>query len=282
VKDFYKILGVAETATPAEIKIAYRKLAMKFHPDRKTGDETKFKEINEANDTLGDPRKRIDYDNQRRNPMHNAGFTFRQSTMDGIDQDSLSELFRQFSEMSRQQKRKPKNKDILLRVSIQLKEMLTSITKTLTYKTAKGEKTIDVDIPTSLNTANRVIFGGKGDDTINNIPAGDLIVEFNVVIPQGFSIEIANVLCCPIKISVWDALIGKTLTFTNFDDVTYEVKIPPGTQPGARFLLKGKGIPLRGNHRGDLLLDAIIRIPPIKEPEKIEIINKLMQEKQEK
>jgi len=261
MKDYYQILGLSDTATAEDIKKAYRKLAMTHHPDRETGNETKFKEINEAHDTLSDISKKSKYDMQRKHGTSSGSYQIHGANFGDLRDEMMDALFRRFTE-EKVSRHKPKNKDILLTIQIELKELLEPKTKVLSYKTSKHtEKQIEVHYPKSLSNPPRTKYPGLGDDAINNIPTGDLLVEFRISMPNGFWLEQSNVLCSKIDISVWDALTGSIVQFKNYDDSTYDVMIPVGTQFGTGLSLKGKGVKVSDKHRGDLKLLVQITIP---------------------
>lgn len=273
MKDYYQILGLTESATADEIKKAYRKLAMQHHPDRDTGNEAKFKEINEANDTLSDPAKKAKYDQQRKFGQGSAfnfgrgGFNERDQFEDVLRQhfgsgaeDIMDSMFG-FRRRTRA-RQQVKNRDILLRVEVQLKDLLNPITKTLNYKTTKGtERTVDVHTPNSLNDRQRVVIHEMGDDAIKDKPAGNLIVEFNVVMPKEFQFGANGILHSKIIVPVWTALLGGTTRFKNYDDTELDVKIHAGTPNGRLFVLKGKGAKISEQFIGDLIVEAYIDIP---------------------
>lgn len=287
MKDCYQTLGLTESASAEDIKKAYRKLAMQYHPDRGTGDEAKFKEINEANEILSDPAKKAKYDQQRKFGQTD-GFNFGKGGFN--ERNQFEEILRQHfgreaqdvvDEMfgfRRSHKRpKPlKNRDIMLKVQVQLKDLLSKVTKTVTYKTTKGdERTVDIHLPHSLSDQQHVRILGMGDNAQKDYPDGDLIIDFHVVIPDGFWMEQGNILCSTLKIPVWTALLGGTARFENYDDTELEVKIPAGTQFGQRFVLKGKGVKISEQFITDLLLLIHIDIPKELDEKEKELIRQI-------
>lgn len=290
MKDYYQILGLTESATAEEIKKAYRKLAMQHHPDRDTGNESKFKEINEANDTLSDPAKKAKYDQQRKFGQGSTfnfgrgsgGYTDQQAFEDilrhhfgsGVD-DVMDNMFG-FRRRGTRARQPVANRNIMLRVDVSLKELTENITRTLTYKTTKGtERTVQVHLPRSLHDQNRVTLHEMGDDAQKDLKPGDLIIEFRIVIPEGFQFGVNNILASTLKIPVWTAILGGTARFTNYDGAELEIKIPEGTQFGQRFVLKGKGVKLSEQHMGDLVLETYIDIPKNLDEEKKEALRQI-------
>jgi len=273
MKDYYQILGLTESATADEIKKAYRKLAMQHHPDRDTGNEAKFKEINEANDTLSDPAKKAKYDQQRKFGQGSAfnfgrgGFNERDQFEDVLRQhfgsgaeDIMDSMFG-FRRRTRT-RQQVKNRDILLRVELEAKDLLNPVIKTLNYKTTKGtERTVEVHTPNSLKDQQRVVMHEMGDDAIKDKPPGNLIVEFSVTMPKGFELGMNGILHSKLNIPLWTALLGGSARFKNYDDTELDVKIYAGVPNGRLFVLKEKGVKISDQFRGDLILEACIDIP---------------------
>lgn len=268
----YETLGVSKGASAEEIKSAYRKLAMKFHPDRDGGDEAKFKEIQIAYDVLSNPEKRQQYDNPQ------PQFQFRTNTnmgaedlekilrqMNGYDDDLFSSLFG---------RRRRRNEDLLLSVPVYLKDSFESRKVTLMYRTAKGEKNIEVSTPTGFPRSVRHRYREMGDDLHDGIPRGDLLVDFNLVLPQGYWVAPNFQLATTVQVPVWDAIIGGSVDFQSFDGKTYKVKIPAGTKAGTKLLMKERGIKIK-DKIGSLILHVDLMIPKIKDKEIVQIINDL-------
>lgn len=274
--DFYETLGVSKTATADEIKSAYRKLAMKYHPDRDGGDAEKFKNINVAYETLSDPQKRNIYDRGGQNQHFDFsnfgahGFHFN------FDGEDLEEILGNHFNFGRRQRRS-KNKDLLITVPISLKDSLQSKKMVLQYKTTRNpNNTIEIDTPDSILYSSRIRYAGLGDDSLTGVPRGDLLIDFNLVLPPNYWMEPNYTICTFIKIPVWDALIGTTYKFKSFDDKEYDVKIPPGTQPNTRLILKKIGLNLHKN-RGNLALRIEIDMPAITKDEQIKLMNAIVE-----
>ena len=258
----YETLGVAETSTEDEIKKAYRKLASQHHPD-KGGDTEKFKAIQTAYDIIGNKEKRERYDHERRNP--GAGhFRFSTSDMDmGGMPPGMEEILRGFGfggfGRAQQQRR---NKDIQIRVTLDLVDTLSKQTRIVTLKTTNGEtQTVNVDIPRGVRSGSTVKYANLGDNFFATLPRGDLYVQIVVNAHELFQVHGSD-LIAPIDINCLHAIIGTKQVFKSLDGTEYELTIPPGIQGGTKFKIANQGLYYnQQDHRGNLYLIAQIKVP---------------------
>lgn len=240
--DYYNTLGVPRTATPEEIKKAYRKLAMEHHPD-KGGDVSKFQEITNAYETLSDPDKRFQYDNPHARPNfgnHPGGFGFN---VNRFDLDSLfGQIFgQQFNQ--RQQNVKPTYRT---RVSVTLVDAYNGTEQVLQLGTPSGMKVINVKVPPGARTGSSYRYD-------NLIDEGTLIIEFVVLPDLRFDRE-GDDLYSNFPISVLDLIVGTKEKFITIGGKELEVVIKPGTQPNQQIRISGYGMPRQDGSRGDQIL----------------------------
>lgn len=261
--DYYATLGLKRGASDAEIKKAYRSMAMKHHPDR-GGDQAKFKEISAAYDCLCDPDKRrmidagIDPNQQgfRHQGQHNP-FEFHFNT------SNLNDLFGNFGfggGFGREPLRK--NKTLNITIEITLEDVLQGkeLNADITIPNGKN-KMINIVIPAGIEHGQQIRYEGMGDDSIQGIRAGDLIV--NVLIKQHARFQREHTsLIIEQQISVWDAVLGTTLTILTLDNKTLNITLPAGTQPDTVLSCRGEGLPnMRNRQRGNLLLKIKVHVP---------------------
>ena len=268
-KDFYQLLGVSKTSTPEEIKQAYRKLALKYHPDRnKTKEaEAKFKEVTKAYEVLGDPAKKQSYDQFGHaafeqgagqgpfgggNPFGGAQggpFSYTYSTGGdggaGFDFGGFSDPFEIFEQFfgggspfgARSQRRQSYS------LTIDFLEAVHGATKRVTI----DGKAQTIKIPSGVNEGNRIRFG-------------DYDVVLNVKSDPKFQREGADIISEK-EISFSQAALGDEVVVETVDG-SVKIRIPSGTQPGAVIRLRGKGVPhLNSSARGDHYVKIKIRIP---------------------
>jgi curved DNA-binding protein len=279
MKNYYDILGVDEKATSADITKAFKDLAKKHHPDR-GGDKDKFQEINEAHDTLKNSQKRHDYDTMRKfgsrstggggeHPFFNedifgdffsgfggdtSGFRFNFTGRDGDER-----IFRNV----RQQPRG--NRNVQVRMAISIKEAMMNNEKTISYKLPSGrEEFATVKIPAGVQHGVTFKFSGMGDDSIRNMPRGDLMVVMSVLDSDGFTRK-GNDLYTDKTIDCFQAVRGHEFNLKTLEDKIIKVKVPAGTQPGTMLTLKGLGMPVHKtlNIRGNLYVKIHILIPQL-------------------
>lgn len=241
--DYYAILGVAKTATPEEIKKAYRKLASQHHPD-KGGDKTMFQQVQEAYSVLSDSEKRRQYDN----PMPNGfpgNFTVNAA---GFDiNDIFSQIFNQ------QGIHRPSRQVFRTSINVSLKESYYGGNKVLELNTQTGKKVIDVKIPPGVSTGDQLRY-----DKI--IDQATLLIEFSVMPDLRFERR-GHDLYCNVSISVLDLIAGTDIEFNTINDKTLKVHIKPKTQPYMHVKLPNYGMPiLNSSNYGDqyLLLKPFI------------------------
>jgi len=299
MKDYYQILGVNRDATLDEIKKAYRRLALKYHPDRNPGDkeaEEKFKEINEAYAVLSDPEKRRQYD------MLGAQAFSQQYTQEDIFRgfdigDLLKDLgfgtsdifsfifgtpsvrrvrFRRigegfgdvdfFTEASR------KGQDIETEVYVTLEEVLNGTERTLQLRMPDGtQKEILVKIPPGIKDGQKLRLAGKGGP---GIPPGDLYVKVKIL-PHPLFRQEGDDLYLEKEINFSEACLGTTIEVQTLDGPK-RVKVPPGTSSGTKLRLKGLGLPkLKESGRGDLYVVIKIRVPKTLSPEQRQLVEAL-------
>ena len=233
--DHYSVLGVTKTATPDEIKKAYRKLASQHHPD-KGGDTAKFQQIQEAYAVLSDPEKKAQYDNPQPQGfnMGPGGFQFNMGP--GMDiNDIFGQIFNQPG------MRRPGKQMLRTTLHITLLESYNGTTKIIELTTPVGKKMLEVRVPKGIKSHDQLRYD-------NVIDHATLLVEFMVLPDLKFTRQ-DNDLVCNQSISVLDLIVGTTIPFTSIDGKELEVTIKPRTQPYMQIKLAGKGMPIPNTER---------------------------------
>ena len=277
MKNYYDVLGVNEQSTSAEITKAFKELAKKHHPDR-GGNEAKFKEINEAHDTLKSSQKRHDYDTMRKfgsatgeqHPFFNEeifGDFF--SGFGGGDMDFGGRF--NFTrgpggERIFRQNRQPRgNRNVQVRMAVSIKEAMMHNEKTINYKLPSGrDEFATVKIPAGVQHGVTFKFQGMGDDSIKNMPRGDLMVVMSVLDSDGYTRK-GNDLYIDKTIDCFQAVRGHEFNLNTLEDKIIKVKAPAGTQPGTMLTLKGQGMPIHKTIgiRGNLYVKIHVLIPQL-------------------
>lgn len=254
--DYYSILGVERSASADDIKRAYRKLAMKHHPDR-GGDAEQFKKISEAYETLNDPQKKSQYDNQNNNPFSRQANSFEFN----FNSDNIDDVFSQFFGTRSRYNTPQKNRDIKVAVSITLEDVLTGREIDASVSSASGEKVVTIKIPKGVRHRQQIRFAGLGEDHILSAPPGNLIVEVHIQPHPRFHYE-GDTLLLIETLPVWDLILGTKLRIKTLANKTIEIVIPAGTQVGTTFACAGEGLPnLNTENKGRLLVRVDTKIP---------------------
>ena len=265
--DYYEILGLSKGASDDEIKKAFKKKAMKFHPDRTGNDktaETKFKEAKEAYDVLSDPQKKSMYD-QYGTTDFGGGFGgrsqggFNASGFEDVFEDLFGDIFG--GGRARNPNRAYKGADLEYHLQLSLEEAAFGIEKVVQFRTKNENKEMSVSIPAGVDNGDRVRLSGKGEPGINQGPPGDLFIR--VVLEKHSIFERdGNNLYCNVPISFAEATLGAEIEIPTLSNNKVSIDIPPGTQTGKYFRLRGKGIKsVRGGNIGDLMCSVQIETP---------------------
>lgn len=292
--DYYKVLGIAKTATEAEVKKAFRKLARKYHPDLNPDDKTaeqKFKEINEANEVLSHPENRKKYDQYGENWKHSEEFekSRQQQSRGGGPQGGFggfsgggdySDFFESMfggGARGRGRSAQSRGEDYNAQLQLDLKDVYETHKRTLTI----NGKNIRLTIPAGVENGQQIKISGLGGEGRNGGPKGDLYITFTIENNTNFKLEKHN-LHSTVDIDLYTAILGGEITVDTFDGKV-KLKVVPGTQNGTKVKLKGKGFPVykKEGSFGDLYIEYQIKIPTKisdKEKELFEELAKLRKE----
>lgn len=268
--DYYTVLGLDKTATEAEVKKAYRKLARKLHPDLNPTDknaQAKFQSINEANEVLSDPVKRKKYDRFGKDWEHGEAFEQQRkeqasrSNSHEFSNDGSSDFSSFFESMFGSNERRgnmPRGgQDLHATMQLNLKDIMESRKETITI----NDKKIRVTIPVGIANDQVLKLKGHGVKGMNGGPDGDLIISFEVKAEPGF-VRKGNDVYCEQTIGLYKAVLGGEVTIDTLSGKV-KMKVRAGTQNGERIRLKGKGIPVYKKEKelGDLYVTFQVTIP---------------------
>ena len=277
MKNYYDVLGVSEDASNDQIKKAFKDIAKKEHPDR-GGDEARFKEANEAYDTLKSSQKRHDYDTMRKfggtrqgggqHPFFNEDIFgdffsgFQNGDMDFGGKFNFTQGpggARTFRSSNRG------NRNVQVRMALSIKEAMTHNDKTINYKLPSGrDEFATVKIPAGVQHGVTFKFPGMGDDAIKNVPRGDLMVIMSVLDSDGYTRK-GNDLYTDKTIDCFQAIRGHDFNLKTLEDKIIKVKVPAGTQANTILQVKGQGMPVHKTIgiRGNLYVKVHVLIPQL-------------------
>lgn len=258
--DYYSTLGLKRGASDAEIKKAYRSLAMKHHPDR-GGDEKVFKEISTAYEALSNPEKKRIID-MGGDPNGQPGRGYGQNPFEfHFGTQNMEDIFGNFG-FGFNARPIRRNKSLSISVEISLEDVLTG--KDINAEVAipgRDGKMINIAIPAGIEHGQQIRYEGMGDHSIPDVRPGDLIVIVHVKAHKTYQRD-GDSLIHERKISVWDAILGSAIELETLDRKHLSITIPPGTQPDTVFSCRGEGLPnMRSKRRGNLLIKVKVDIP---------------------
>jgi curved DNA-binding protein len=292
-RDYYETLGVSKTASEDEIKSAFRKLARKYHPDvakDKKEAEEKFKQINEAYEVLSDPEKRRKYDQLGENWNQPGGFQpppqwgggqpgggyhWGGGENGGVEFEfggtGFSDFFEAFFGGGRGRSAfggfgqrgtmAERGSDVEADIMVTLEEALHGSTRQVSLRRAGSKKTetYQVKIPRGVREGQRIRLAGQGEAGERGGKSGDLFLRVRLARHPDFSVEGSD-LVHEVKIAPWQAVLGDQIIVPTLEG-NARLKLPPGTQGGQRFRLRGRGLPGVSGQRGDLYVVVQIAVP---------------------
>ena len=296
---YYETLGVAKDSSAQDIKKAYRKLAMKYHPDKNKGDkaaEEKFKTISEAYAVLSDPEKRKQFDT-----FGESGFQQRYSQEDIFQGFDFGDILKEFglggfrssrgggsfegffhqsagpgSAFRSSARPQPvKGSDLTFELAVSLNEILTGAEKTISLRQEGKIDSVSVKVPKGIKAGQKLRLIGKGGPSPMGGPAGNLYLIIKEQPHPSFSRDGSN-LIIEKRIPFSKACLGSDISITSLDGKELKVKVPAGIQQQSKLRLKGHGLPAGPKGaRGDIYVKIAIDIPKELTDEQKELVKSL-------
>ena len=269
--NYYDVLGVPTDASEADIKKAFRKLASQHHPD-KGGDTNKFQQIQEAYEVLGDADRRHEYDHPPR-----QGFSGNFHEHQTFADDIFAQMFgagQRGGFNFRQGNMRMQNPDAMTNVMITLNECYHGTVKVLQFN---NSETLNLTIPAGTLPNTRMRLQGKSPNVANpQAPPGDLIVTIQVQREGSYDLDGPNLIHYA-EIDAISAMTGCDLPVRHINGSTIKLKVPAGTQHGAKLRVRNMGMPIPGQAGvfGDWYTVINIYIPKVTDPDTIDLLNKI-------
>ncbi|QDU40430.1 Curved DNA-binding protein [Maioricimonas rarisocia] len=300
--DYYTILGVPRSASQAEIRKAYKKIARENHPDNRPGDkaaEERFKKAAEAYDVLGDEDKRKQYDQfgeaykyagKGQNPFQGG---FRGGGGQEIDLEDLfgggvdlGDLFGgafggaggRAGAGRQRPPRTQKGDDHRTRIQVPFQTAANGGTHDLSLQRNGRTERLSVKIPAGVRDGSVIRLAGEGSPGINGGPNGDLLVTINVAPHPWFRRDGDHVLL-EVPVSLTEAALGAKVDVPTLSEGQVSLTIPPGTSSGTKLRLRGKGFPnSKTKERGDQLVSIKVVVPRELDDRSRELLQELARE----
>jgi len=308
--DYYEVLGVKKDSSAQDIKKAYRKLAMKYHPDRNKGDkeaEEKFKKISEAYAVLSDTEKRKQYDT-----FGDTGFQQRYSQEDIFRGFDLGDILKEFglggmggggfrassgqgspfetfffqsggpgggraTYRSPGQQQAVKGSDLTYELAVSLEEILSGSEKTISLRREGKTENVSVKIPKGIKSGQKLRLSGKGSPSPYGGHPGDLFLVINEQQHPAFTRE-GNDLVVVKRIPFSNACLGSEVNVQSLEGKDLKVKVPAGIQQQSKLRLKGHGLPVgKTGGRGDIYVKFMVDIPKKLTREQKKLIHELQE-----
>ncbi len=309
-EDYYQILGVSKTATKEQIKKAYKKMALKHHPDKNRGDkksEEAFKKINEAYAVLSDDEKRRQYD-----LLGTEGFSNRFSQEDIFQGFDIGSIFNEFgfggdnifsrffgggntsegkspfsfsfggapfgnndhTTKSHPRHHQAKHQDTKIKLSLSFEEAINGGKKAISFNSGKGIDKIILAIPPGIETGKKLKVKGKGAIDPMTGMRGDLYCQISIVPHKYFKRDGID-LILEKEVRLTELIMGGKISITTLDRKKIELTIPPHTQNNSYLRVKGKGIHLKNKTPGNLFVKLTIKLPKTLTNEQKDLIQQL-------
>ena len=292
-RDYYEVLGVKKGASVEEIKKAYRKLAVKYHPDKNQGDkqaEERFKEINEAYAVLSDPKKKEEFDRFGSNNFHqrySQEDIFRGFNVDdmfrgqgfGTD-DIFSRIFG--DAMRRQRGGGPgrmaaKGEDFSMEIQVTFRDAYDGAEKRIAFMRDGAREELSVKVPAGIESGAKLRVAGRGGPGRMGGPGGDLFLTVNVGPDPLFQREGDDIVLSH-EVRFSQAVLGGAIDVPTMEG-TKRIRIPAGIQSGTKVRLKGLGFPQMGHKgRGDMYVKIHVEVPEKLTARQKELIEELAEE----
>ncbi len=306
--NYYEVLGVDKNASSTEIKKAYRKLALKYHPDKTQGDkesEAKFKEISEAYAVLSDAEKKKMYDTYGSTDFHK-----RYSQEDIFRNFDLNDILRQFgfgathgggsfkTDMggnpfgsfftntggmgggcpgSGRRYQVAKGQDMTYQLSVTLEEVMTGAEKNISLRKNGEIQNVSVKVPSGIETGKKLRLRGKGGNAPHGGTPGDLYLKVEIMPHERFTRDGDDlIMSVPLKFS--EACLGTQVEVETLEGKKFSMKVPPGTPSQSKLRIKGQGLPHGpGGERGNIYVTIHVSVPPeLNEPQR-DLVEKLQE-----
>ncbi len=279
-ENYYKILEIDKNASESEIKKAYRKLALKYHPDKNKGDKTaeeKFKKISEAYAVLSDKEKKEQYDR-----FGSAGFQQRYSQEDIFRNSNINDILNEFGfgsafgfnsffgnetaspfckRRGNVRREVPKGQDVVYELPLTIKEIFSGTKKEISFTVQGQKEALTIKIPKGFIEGKKLRIKGKGGESPYGGERGDLYIKSKVLKDKDFELKEFDIYVNK-TIRLTEAIQGVSIEIKNINDKVYNLKIPAGTKHKTKMRISSAGIPdIKSNKIGNLYINIMVDMP---------------------